>query len=226
MTVFERLFGLGHRRAWMPGGRAEFREAMDAVSAFLEGASDDRKSLVLEFAMEVIRNDLKYDLLTKIFYTRGHLPSWGWLPFPVVCYDGNGDRIEVFEGEGKRRMVNLADDCVLVLPWDRGRLRLSIETVGAKGFEFDKTNHRAHYFSPLGICYVSNGKHSIAAGVGHKRGYIEAVEHDVSVLFDHVYTDGRHWYSRHSGDRLGSLYDFRIGVLFELARQKRQVSPA
>ncbi|MEW6048423.1 MAG: DUF6710 family protein, partial [Bacillota bacterium] len=168
---------------------------------------------------EVIRNDLKYDLLTKIFYTRGHLPSWGWLPFPVVCYDGNGDRMEVFEGEGKKRMVNLADDCVLVLPWDR-------RSVGTKDFEFDKTNHRAHYFSPLGICYVSNGKHSVAAGVGHKRGYVEAVEHDVSVLFDHVYTDGRYWYSRHSGERLGLVHDFRIGVLFELARQKRQASLA
>lgn len=218
--VFGRLLGAGPRRAWMPGGSAEFREATDAVSAFVERASGDRKPLVLDFAMEVIRNDLKYDLLTKMLYARKSFPSWGWPPFPVVCFDENGDRIEVFKDEEKKRLVSLADDCVLVLPWDLRRLQLSAEAVGTKGFELDM----AHCFSPLDICYVSNGKRSIAAGVGRKRGCIEAVEHDVGALFDHVCTDGRYWYSRHSGDRLSSLYDFRIGVLFELARQRRELA--
>ncbi len=217
---FKRLRGIG--RAWIPGGSAEFREAVAAVSAFLEGASDDRKLLLLNFVMEIIKNDLKYDLLTKVLYTRRHLSSWGWPPFPLVCYDENGDRIEVFADAGKKRAVNLAEDCVLVVPWDRRRLRLTVETVGTDGFEFDRLNHWAYYFSPIDICYVFNGKHSIAAGVGHKRGYIEAAEHDVSVIFDHVYTDGRYWYSRHSGAKLGPLYDFRIGILFELAWQKSQ----
>ena len=218
--VFGRLLGAGPRRAWMPGGSAEFREATDLVSAFVERASDDRKALVLHFAMEVIRNDLKYDQLTKMLYARKSFPSWGWPPFPLVCLDGSGNRIEVFRDEGKRRTVSLADDCVLVLPWDLRRLQLSTEAVGTKGFQLDI----AHWFSPLDICYVSNGKHSIAAGVGHKSGHIEAVKHDASVLFDHVCTDGGHWRSRHTGEELGRVHDFRIAVLFELARQRRELA--
>lgn len=221
--ILKRLLGAGHGRTWVLGGSAEFREAIDAVSAFLEGVSDDRKLLILDFTMEVIRNDLKYDMLTRIFYTQERLASWGWPPFPFVCYDERGNRVEVFGSEAKKRMVNLADDCVVVLPWDRRRLRLSVETVGINGFKFDRTNHKAYYFSPLGICYVSNGRHSIAAGVGHRKGHIEAVEHDISVLFSHVYTDGGHWYSSHNGDKLGALHDFRVGILFEVARQKHEL---
>jgi len=220
--VIGRLFRVC--RGWVPGGRAEFHEAMDAADAFVREASEDRRLFVLDFLLEVVRNDLKYDQLTKILYRRGVEP-WLWPPFPPVCPDGEGSRIEVFPGEPRERLVSLADECVVVVPWDRRRLRSSVETVGAQGFEFDDRNHRAWYFVPLDICWVFNGKHSIAAGVGLRRGHIRAFECDVSVLFDHVRTDGACWYSRHSGERLGALCDFRIGVLFELARKRRELAP-
>lgn len=206
----------------MPGGRAEFREAMDVAAAFLGEASRDRKLSVLDFLLEAVRNDLKYDQLTRILYRRG-VESWVWPPFPPVCYDERGNRIELFAGEPQERPVNLADDCVVVVPWDRRRLRLSIETVGAEGFQFDGGKHKAWYFLPLDVCWVFDGRPSIAAGVGLRRGWIRAIECDVSALFGHVHTDGAYWYSRHSGERLGALCDFRIGILFELARKKHEL---
>lgn len=207
---------------WVPGGRVEFREAMDVAAAFLREARGDRKLLVLDFLLGVVRNDLKHDQLTKILYQRRAEP-WLWPPFPPVCCDGRGRRIELFAGEPRERLVSLAGDCVVVVPWDRRGLRSSVETVGAQGFEFDDRNHRAWYFVPLDICWAFDGKRSVAAGVGLRRGYIRAFEYDVSVLFDHVRTDGACWYSRHSGEKLGVVCDFRIGLLFELARMRQEL---
>lgn len=99
-------------------------------------------------------------------------------------------------------------------------MRDSIKNIFANKFEFDELNHKAYYFSHVNICYVYNGNHSIASGVVYKKGYITAEECDVSRLFDHVYTDGSHWYNSHNNQALDNLFDFRVGIIYEITKLK------
>ncbi|WP_423055302.1 DUF6710 family protein [Zhaonella formicivorans] len=78
----------------------------------------------------------------------------------------------------------------------------------------------AYYFSYVDICYVCNGNHSVASGIVYKKGHIEAKVYDITRLFEHVYTDGLYWYNSHNNDILDDLFDFRVGVIYEVSKLK------
>lgn len=199
----------------------EFGYAMEfAQQALTEESKKEDKIVILDFMLDVIREDLKNDLLSTILYSKENFEKTIKFPFPFCFYDEFGDKHELFLPEEKLVGVDLAKDCVLVLPWNRKRMRDSIKNIFANKFEFDELNHKVYYFSHVNICYVYNGNHSIASGVVYKKGYITAEECDVSRLFDHVYTDGLYWYNSHNNQVLDNLFDFRIGIIYEITKLK------
>jgi hypothetical protein len=181
------------------------------------------KIIILDFMLDVIREDLKTDLLTTIFYNKENFGKEIKIPFPLYYYDKFGNKFHLFQEKKKIVTVNLAEDCVLILPWHRVRMRDSIKNIIKNGFTFDESNHRAYYFSYVDICYAYNGNHSIASGLGYKKGYIKAREYDVSRLFDHIYTDGLYWYNSHNNNKLCDLFDFRIGIIYEISKLKYKI---
>lgn len=203
----------------------EFRYAMEfARQAMKEESKKEHKIIILDFMLDVIKEDLKNDLLSTIFYSKENFEKRIKLPFPFCFYDEFAREHELFPLEEKRLIrVDLAKNCVLVLPWNRKRMRDSIKNIFASKFEFDESNHKAYYFSHVNICYVYNGNHSIASGVVYKKGYITAEECDVSRLFDHVYTDGLYWYNSHNKQVLDNLFDFRIGIIYEISKLKYEI---
>jgi len=205
----------------------EFRYAMEFVKETLEEKkTKEDQILILDFILSVIREDLKYDTLTNIFYREKWFDEGLRisLPFPYHYYDEKGNMLSIYEDKAKVKKVDLAKECVLVFPWHRGRMRDNIKNIGRNEFQYDKFNHKAYYFSPVNICFVYNGMHSITAGIGFKKGYIEAAEYDVTKLFEHVYTDGLYWYNRHNNQKLeDELFDFRIGVIYEISKIKYNI---
>jgi hypothetical protein len=204
----------------------EFKYALEfAQQIYEEEKTKEDQILILDYILSVVREDLKYDILTDIFYRE----EWFdrelriQLPFPYYYYNKEGIRLSIYEADAEVKEVDLAKECVLVFPWHREKMRESIKNIGRNEFVYQKTNHKAYYFSPINICFVYNGMHSIAAGVGFKRGYIEADEYDVSKLYDHVYTDGLCWYNSHNNQKLDDLLDFRIGIIYEISRMKYQI---
>ncbi len=199
----------------------EFRYAMEfARQTLKEETRKEDKIIILDFMLDVIREDLKNDLLSVIFYSEENFKKRIGFPFPTCFYDEFGSEHELLSPEKKLVKVDLAKDCVLVLPWNRKRLRDSIKNIFASEFKFDETNHKAYYFSPVNICYIYNGNHSVASGIVYKKGYVMAEECDLSRLFDHVYTDGLYWYNSHNNQAINNLFDFRIGIIYELTREK------
>ncbi|OZV13653.1 hypothetical protein CIW83_02965 [Tissierella sp. P1] len=178
------------------------------------------KILILDYMINVIKLDLQYDLLTTILYSEEYFSKQVGLAFPIYYYDEQGNQFETYPDDGERRKVDLSKDCVLVLSWNRNRLRNSIKNIYKNKFEYHSSNHLAYYFTRIDVCYAYNGTHSISSGVGHKKGFIEAVECDVSKLFDHVYSDGISWYNIHNNSELTIISDFRIAILYELAKIK------
>lgn len=202
----------------------EFRYAMEfARQTLKEETKKEDKVIILDFMLDVIKEDLKNDLLTTIFYSEENFKKRIKLPFPSCFYDEFGGKHELFLPEEKLVRVDLTKDCVLVLPWNRKRMRDSIKNIFASKFKFDKANHKAYYFSPVNICYIYNGSHSIASGVVYKKGYIIAEECDVSRLFNHVYTNGLCWYNSHNNQKLDDLFDFRVGIIYEILKLKYNI---
>lgn len=84
-------------------------------------------------------------------------------------------------------------------------------------FKFDKINHMAQYFYPLGITYVYNGNHSIFSGMNKGEGNIKVnTLFDVSYLYKYFYFDGTYLNNRKTQEK-HKIY-FEIGVLFEIGR--------
>lgn len=200
----------------------EFNNTMDFIQGVLKYEKNTQdKVIILDFILDIVREDLKTDLLTTIIYSDEYFKREIDYPFPHECYDGLGNKVFTWPENDPDKDVDLSKDCVLVLSWDRERLKNSIKNIYKNKFEYHDSNHLSYYFTHIDVCYAYNGTHSISSGIGHKKGLIKAKEYDVSKLFDHLYTDdGLSWYSVHDKSKLGDIFDFRIAILYELAKIK------
>lgn len=203
----------------------ELRNTMNLLQGWLKKEENvEDKILLIDFLMSVIREDLQTDILSTMLYTKEH--STKDLPlfmFPSPCYDQNGRefRIESDVDDDITRTIDLATDCVIVLPWVRERFREAIVEIISKGFRRDPGNHHAQYYKYMDISYAHNGRHSIGVGAGLKEGTIQAVDVDVGILFDHLHTDGEQWYNSHTNEPYNmKVFDFRFAILYELAKMK------
>lgn len=197
----------------------KFSNSMDFVKEAIDREKNpDDRIVVLDFVMNVIKQDLKTYLLANMFYSTEQSNKRFKYPIPLFYNDEQGHEKEVpVLGEVK---VDLAKSCVLVLPWNRKKLRNQIKNINDNEFIFDPKNHGAYYFPYIDLCYVHKGKHSISSGIVHEKGSIEATAYDLTKLFAHVSTDGETWYNNHGRKRLNELIDFRIGVIYEIAKIK------
>lgn len=199
----------------------EFNNTMDFVEQILKYEENiEDQIIIMDYILNIVREDLKTDLLTTIIYSDEYFKREIDYPFPHEYYDGLGNRFPTWCKDKIERNVDLSKDCVLVLSWNRERLRNSIKNIYKNEFEYHDSNHLAYYFTHIDVCYAYNGTHSISSGIGHKKGFIKAKECDISKLFDHLYTDGVSWYSVHDNIKLGDIFDFRIAILYELAKIK------
>ncbi|CAK7051902.1 DUF6710 family protein [Tissierella carlieri] len=199
----------------------EFDNTMDFVQDILEYEHNiEDQIIIIDFISNLVKEDLKTDLLTTIIYSEQHFERNINFPFPYEYYDKLGNRLTIKPEREVMRDVDLSKDCVLVVSWNRERLRNSIKNIYKNEFEYHDWNHLAFYFTHIDVCYAYNGTHSISSGIGHKKGFIKAKEYDISNLFDHLYTDGVSWHSVHDKTKLGDIFDFRIAILYELAKIK------
>ncbi len=199
----------------------EYRYAMDFIQDVLKTeASVEDQLIIVNFMLDVVKEDLKMDLLSYIFYSKEDFSREINWPFPVKYRDEIDNELSIEEGAAE---VDLTQNCVLVLPWSRNRLCNQIVNIFKNDFCYDERNHKAWYFPYISLCYVHNGRHSVASGVVHKKGKIKAQQYDITKLFSHIYTDGQNWYSSHNNNNLGRLVDFRLGIIYEIAKVKHKL---
>ncbi|WP_018305447.1 DUF6710 family protein [Desulfitobacterium hafniense] len=197
----------------------EFDWAMSFVREALEyEKTNEDKIIILDFMLGLIREDLKTSLITSVFYNEEPVKISPF--FPSTYEDESGKLNNLETDKSQKREIDLAKDCVFVVPWDKSDLRDTIKNIFQNPFEFIDSNHMANYYPYLDICHAYNGLHSITAGIGHKKGIIKADVMDITPLFNHIYTDGNCWFNQHNHNKLWELWDFRIGVIYEVAKIK------
>ena len=173
--------------------------------------------LILDYLIKVIKTDLQAECMASIFYTEDQDSRAIEFPFPSYYYDEN--LISYSTKSDEIIPVNLSLSSFIVVPWNRQSMISSIKKVFKYGFN-TSANQNAFYYPYLYLCHVDNGTHSVSCGINFKEGLIRAYLCDIVPSFRHIYSDGKNWRSLHTNSIIEPLIDFRIGVIYEVAKIK------
>lgn len=205
------------------GGLVSYRHALDYINITLEGKEASEKKALLEYYMMAIRQDIQSDYLTAVIYRNEYYDRNILHPLPACYQDEAGNKVNPLSKTV--RAIDLASNnsTVISFPWNQDSLINAVLNVFLKGFDYDTHDHKAIYYAGLDVVLVTSGKHSIAAAVVKKEGQILAEEYDVTQLFPHVMVDEKRmqWIDCHSGKVLCEVRDFRMALLYELAKKKQ-----
>ncbi|WP_059051356.1 DUF6710 family protein [Paenibacillus senegalimassiliensis] len=205
------------------GAGVNYRHALDYINITLEDKETSEKNALLEYYMMAIRQDIQSDYLTAVLYRNEYYDRNILQPLPTCYQDKVGNKVDPLSKTA--RVIDLADNdfTVISFPWRQESLVDAVLNVFLKGFDYDTHDHKAIYYAGLGVVLVTNGKHSISAATVKREGQIVAEEYDVTQLFPHVMVDvkGMQWINCHTGEALCEVRDFRIPLLYELAKRKQ-----
>lgn len=206
----------------IPTSEQQFMYTMEIAHSWLEKCEWPESTMILDYMMNVIREDFKSSVMITIFYRKEHFKDYDrMIFFPENYFNENGEELKIHNSANEETInINLKDTCVITVPWSRDRMKRAIEELNVQDFIFHSTNHYSTYYTPIEVCYIESGGHSIAAGIGYKKGEIISKKVDVSKAFPHLFSDGAYWYNTHTKKRLNPVYDFRVALLFELAKLK------
>ncbi|GGK36958.1 hypothetical protein GCM10010965_32310 [Caldalkalibacillus thermarum] len=199
----------------------EYLRVFDLLESWMEKGSKEDKIALIDFVLDVLREDVKTDLLTTIMYGGKHFSDVSSEHlFPSRFQNRQGVWVKSYM-ENKKNIIWLKkidplDDCVWVMPRRWQKLKDRFVSL----FERNKDNCKAYFYTHINVCQI----HAVNVGTVSKKGSIIAQVCDLSRLFDHVYTDGDVWYNAHNNEKLGDVFDFRLAIMYELARQKHQLT--
>ena len=200
-----------------------FNNTMEFAMDLLKNEDKENSLILLDYLIGVIKKDLEYSMITEIIYKEEHkaLDMRGGGLMPISVYDKNNKLVDNIVTKCDKK-IYINKDSMVVIPWSYDRFSKSVKTLSKAEFEFQENNHYGRYYDYIDISYVVSGRHSVSSGIGlNKNGYIEIKEKsNTRLLFKHIYSDGVNWINIHNGKIINKLFDYRIGILFELARLK------
>lgn len=194
--------------------RCELKNAFDLVDIY--GKTKAEKLEIIDFAISAIKNDIKYDYVSEIIYSNEHKVHQYRCLLPCNAYDENRKKVDMIELENITLSLN--NNSIIPLPWNRERLAKVIFAINKKGFINDEESHTAYYYAPLDICFVTNGNHSVCAGICKGEGSLKAAAYDITPFFNHIYSDAYDWIDIHSNEKIIEVHDYRVAIIYELAR--------
>lgn len=209
-------------------GRAaeEFENLMGHASFVAEADPTALADLVRLLAREV---EARYATLALGFEGDAPVPFWlddlsPWFG-NEWSLDGRGRTFSDLRRDvtGHKPALRLGIDPVVPNVWNSGRLERTLTDIGAGRpngpWLQDPTNHRVDLLLPLGVGIVTNGNHSIAAGIAQCAGYVTPDHvYDISEVYEHVGCDGRSFYRLADGFEVGPVLDPRWAAVFEIGR--------
>lgn len=217
----------------------QFKESMWCIQQMMvftrKREQDDKvcdKTILIDYLMDIIKNDLKYDCFANVIYRKEQLQFFWGLPKTYIDSDGN-----VYEVTVKKKAAEVDFSKVLTfsVPWKQRRIPENLLKLSYEKFKYFEGNHQSVYVPQFNMCFAYNGNHTIAIGAENKQGKIISDVIDIEPLFGNVDTDGVYWFSVYDKNwsaaceeykecnNLGRLTDFRLGLLFKLAEMKHNI---
>lgn len=199
--------------------RNQFEKAIQTAELYLScnEYSIEEKKTILTYMMDVIKRDIQSEYIADLFY-HDEAKTMRMPMFPEIYYDKDGKEHELKFSENQE--ISLKEKCVITFPWERKRMSDNIINIVKNGFKNYPINHDVYYYKELNICQVLNGNHSIATGIYTQKGTVLAKVIDMKPLFENIETDGEYFYNIYNGVRIREVQDFRVAVIFEIAKMK------
>lgn len=200
----------------------EFRNTLMLAKQYAAERNADEGAIILDAMIRCVALDVQYGSISNLLY-KGNYSSRDIVPFAsnFTVTDECGCRVDTLTEYHTR--IDLRGDCVFINPWEVSRFQNAILNIYQHLFKFDPLNHLAYYYSLMGVTYVCNGNHSITAGVLHQKGHIWAQVVATEALFPHLRCDAHHIYNVHTGKIVNEVDDFRLNLVFELAKIKNSL---
>ncbi len=186
--------------------KAAFDEAIRSIRYLLYWTPlDVDKATVLDYAINVIGRDLSYSVAARMLY-HGKTPgnSDFTIPAPLSAYHGH-------------RNYSLSGINVISDTYDSDKLSKAISQVFLQGFR-QINNYTGTYYPDINLVVVENGRHHLSAAAVKNSGSAKLQICDLKEAFSVLKTDGAYWYS--DGSSPDQVFDYRVAVLYELARLK------
>lgn len=213
----------GYLNSYIDGDK--FKNALEWANEIVENEDKENTLVLLDYIMEMVRNDLKYSLLTEIIYSKRFdvLDITRKMFIPQIYTNQNGVNISVISKEVKE--INLIKDTIISVPYRRERKQSAIVYLRNNKFKYMEDNHMGNYYELVDVTYIYNGIHSISGGVELKKDGSIIVKDVVKVseLFEHIHTDGINWIKSHNNEIVDCVADYRIAILYEVARLKNNI---
>lgn len=205
-----------------------FKNALNFANKIIKYEEKEDKIKLLDYILKTVKKDLKYSLLTEIMYKEPYksINLSRAVIFPTNVLDRNGNEIDyVCEDKEINKKINILEDDIIVVPWNMSRKSDSIKSLSKCDFKFQENNHMGIYFEGVDFVYIHDGLHSISGGIElnkHGEIYIKRFR-DIRKLYDHVHTNGLHWYSSYTGDIIEEVFDFRVAIIYEVSKLKYKI---
>ncbi len=217
----------------------QFKESMWCIQKMMvftrKREQDDKvcdKTILIDYLMDIIKNDLKYDCFANVIYRKEQLRFFLGLPKTYIDSSGNVYAVPV---KKKATEVDFSKVLTFSVPWNQRRIPENLLKLSHEKFKYFEGNHQSVYVPQFDMCFAYNGNHTIAIGAENKQGKIISDVIDIEPLFGNVDTDGMYWFSVYDKNwaaarkeyrernNLGRLTDFRVGLLFKLAEMKHNI---
>lgn len=188
---------------------------MEVANSWIEKTENNKERiLLLDYLIDTILADVCTGklFLPLLTHPKMMLP----FPFPNDYYDKHETRRSILSEE--TISIDLSGSTpVYLCPWDNERCAASLVNISKNKF-FCDDNHKANFYTDIGLCHVYRGNHSINAGRYLKKGVIDAVVCRTELLYPHCHTDGAHWFYSYTNEKMFEVADFRFAAVYSLAR--------
>lgn len=199
--------------------KEKYESACLNVKQLLSGCKTSTdKVRTIDLVMDMIRNDLESSILTHALYG-GRFPNENLFLLPLTCYSEKGETISLYQG--KEVFVALNQSCIishLDSLWG-----LWCSAIGLNYDPYTEKDYEAWYYPEIDVCYVANGRQKVIAKRWHRTITIKAKEISLMKAFSSLYTDGEYWLNAHTGETLMKVHDFRIAILYKLAKMSNSI---
>lgn len=174
-----------------------------------------------DYMIDTILDDICSEKRFLPFISHPNMPLYA--PFPYEYYDEKGKRHDDVRSD-ETFDVDLASDIkVYSCPWDNRKCREAFIKIRKNGFVYDGGNHKADFYSDIGLCHVHNGIHSVNAGRHLREGSVKSHVFHMELLYPHCFSDGEYWYNSHTLKEEYPVGDFRFAAVYSLAQRRHEL---
>lgn len=176
------------------------------------------RGLALAFG-KIIQGDALKKLLTDARWESRVLNSEALLWDEPINIAGEKNMLDLLAPTQSLRDVTFSESIVLASPWERWRLCRALETIANKVWKQDD-NHQVELWLPWPILWVTNGNHSVTAGMIYGKGQLKDINcYDATPLLSSVITDGNHWFRATDNTVVGPVCSIEMAAIFEIGRR-------